>query len=185
MLKYHGCSHAEVLNTVLTLNGILDPDKVQVRGVEVGVRSAETSYYLLLHNPNLTLHLVDPYTPYNDCGTPFTQEMQDEVKKKARDRLRDIPTGDWIWHEQPSLEAADQMIRNSVDFVFIDAEHTYDACWADMKAWYPVIRSGGVLSGHDFSMTPVKKAVTNFAQVMKLDLLTTEPSADVWAMQVP
>ena len=77
------------------------------------------------------------------------------------------------------------MIRKSVDFVFIDAEHTYDACWADMKAWYPVIRSGGILSGHDFSMTPVKKAVTNFAEVMKLDLLTTEPSADVWAMGVP
>ena len=50
----------------------------------------------------------------------------------------------------PSLEASKFFGNDSLDFVFIDAAHDYDNVVADLKAWYPKIKKGGVLAGHDF-----------------------------------
>ena len=38
----------------------------------------------------------------------------------------------------------------SLDFVFIDAHHTYESVKEDIDCWYPKIKIGGVLAGHDF-----------------------------------
>jgi hypothetical protein len=35
------------------------------------------------------------------------------------------------------------------DFVFIDADHTYESLLADLRAWWPLVRSGGAIAGHD------------------------------------
>lgn len=36
------------------------------------------------------------------------------------------------------------------DFIFIDADHSYKACLADIRNWSPKLKSGGVLAGHDY-----------------------------------
>lgn len=41
-------------------------------------------------------------------------------------------------------------IGTTNDFVFIDANHTYEAIHADIKAWMPTIAPGGILAGHDY-----------------------------------
>lgn len=48
---------------------------------------------------------------------------------------------------------AAQFVRNELAAVFIDGEHDYDNCLADIKAWLPKVRSGGILAGHDYSDT--------------------------------
>jgi hypothetical protein len=43
------------------------------------------------------------------------------------------------------------MIKNeSLDFVYIDANHKYDAVKKDLELWYPKVRKGGVFAGHDY-----------------------------------
>lgn len=49
-----------------------------------------------------------------------------------------------------SLEAATRFEDESLDFVFIDAAHEYEHIKEDLNAWYPKIKSGGILAGHDF-----------------------------------
>lgn len=49
-----------------------------------------------------------------------------------------------------SLEAAKQFDDESLDFVFIDASHEYEDVVDDLKAWYPKIKKGGILAGHDY-----------------------------------
>lgn len=49
-----------------------------------------------------------------------------------------------------SVEVAEQFADGSVDFVFIDAEHTYDAVKADIEAWTRKVKPGGIIAGHDY-----------------------------------
>lgn len=37
-----------------------------------------------------------------------------------------------------------------VDFLYVDGDHSYDGCLADLEAWYPLVRSGGVICGDDY-----------------------------------
>lgn len=43
-----------------------------------------------------------------------------------------------------------ESLRGRVDFIFIDGDHSYDACKADIEAWAPMVRKGGVMAFHDF-----------------------------------
>jgi len=61
----------------------------------------------------------------------------------------------------PSVEAAAQFNDASVDFVFIDADHSYDAVRADIRAWRPKLRAGGLLAGHDYDRAEVRRAVAD------------------------
>lgn len=49
-----------------------------------------------------------------------------------------------------SMDAVVKFKDNSLDFVFIDAGHEYDAVKQDILAWYPKVKPGGVLAGHDY-----------------------------------
>jgi len=49
-----------------------------------------------------------------------------------------------------SVEAAKQFKDDYFDFVYIDADHTYKGVTADLEAWYPKVRKGGMLAGHDY-----------------------------------
>ena len=40
--------------------------------------------------------------------------------------------------------------RGAIDFIFIDGDHSYDACKADIDAWTPYVKRGGVIAFHDF-----------------------------------
>lgn len=49
-----------------------------------------------------------------------------------------------------SEEAAIHFADNSLDFVYIDADHSYESVKRDLQAWYPKVRKGGILGGHDY-----------------------------------
>jgi len=50
----------------------------------------------------------------------------------------------------PSLEAVKRFDDGSIDFFFLDASHEYEDVLADLKAWYPKVKPGGVFAGHDY-----------------------------------
>lgn len=59
-----------------------------------------------------------------------------------------------------SVEAANLYEDNSLDFVFIDANHAYPFVKKDIKVWLPKVKHGGVLAGHDYTnYNSVRKAV--------------------------
>lgn len=59
----------------------------------------------------------------------------------------------------PSLDAVSQFEDGSLDLVFVDGDHTYEGCLADIKAWLPKVRPGGAIAGHDLDWPGVAKAV--------------------------
>jgi predicted O-methyltransferase YrrM len=62
--------------------------------------------------------------------------------------------------KMPSHEAAALYEDESLDFVFVDGEHSYDGVSGDINFWLPKVRKGGVLAGHDYNHSAdVRRAV--------------------------
>lgn len=68
-----------------------------------------------------------------------------------------------------SIKAAEKFEDNSIDFCFIDASHEYLDVLADVKAWLPKIKQGGVIAGHDYPWPPVKQAVNELFPNHRVD----------------
>lgn len=63
---------------------------------------------------------------------------------------------------KPSTNAALDFTDGSLDFVMIDAAHDYANILADILAWWPKLKPGGVMAGDDYHFRGVKQAVTEF-----------------------
>lgn len=50
-----------------------------------------------------------------------------------------------------SIDAAKLYEDESLDFVFIDACHSYECVVEDIRAWYPKVKKDGIISGHDYN----------------------------------
>ena len=79
-----------------------------------------------------------------------------------------------------SVEASKIFPKHHFDLVFIDADHTYEHVMADIEAWLPLVKSGGLLTGHDYGgrKVGVKQAVDEYFDNIKV----AEP--EVWIVEV-
>lgn len=59
-----------------------------------------------------------------------------------------------------SVEAAKFISDGTVDFVMLDGDHSYEAVKADIAAWLPKMRPGGIVSGDDYTWPGVEQAVS-------------------------
>jgi len=48
----------------------------------------------------------------------------------------------------------------SVDLLFVDGDHDYNATFRDLASWSRFVRPGGIISGHDI-FNPVNDGVTD------------------------
>ena len=93
-----------------------------------------------------------------------------------------------------SVEAADYFLDESLDLVYIDGDHRYEAVKTDIATWYPKIKDGGILCGHDYVsgvLQPGKRvekfgviqAVQEFVQEHNLKLaITTKDKFRSWVV---
>jgi hypothetical protein len=118
---------------------------------EIGVKSGRTSGELLTRLPEATLICVDPWAPYDDWPSwdqhkhSRNERGFDKIAKQFGPRITKL--------KMPSVVAARRIPDKSLDCVFIDADHSYLAVVADIDAWLPKVRPGGILSGHDYNNT--------------------------------
>jgi len=109
---------------------------------EVGVKFGRTTFFLLDNVHDLVIHAVD---------LDISMFYNEEIKSKYKDRL--IPIKGY------SYDVADQLPNNSMDLIFIDADHSYDAVKKDIIAYTPKLKKNGLLAGHDIDYPGVNKAV--------------------------
>lgn len=146
-----------------------------ITGAEVGVFSGEHAFALLKHQSITWLYLVDQYREYTD----YTQDQMDQACRDMQVRLCRWKNKSLL--KMPSLQAAQSMPL--LDFVYIDASHDYDSVVADIQVWWPKVKPGGILGGHDFDFIHpgVIKGVIEFAVHNELKLETLDP--DWWIVK--
>lgn len=120
------------------------PDRPCV-GAEIGIFAGRMSADLL-SVPGLTLYMVDNWLamPKYDVS-----QAQQSINYGIASRIAAESGGHIL--KMNSEDAALLIEDESLDFVFIDADHSYDGVWSDIEAWLPKIRPGGLLSGHDYN----------------------------------
>ena len=76
-----------------------------------------------------------------------------------------------------SIRAALFVADEYFDMIFIDGEHTYEAVLADLKAWLPKLKPGGLICGHDYSDAPGVKLAVDLA----FDARAVQVAGSIWA----
>lgn len=148
-------------------------------GAEIGVFAGELSRKLLKRT-DLTLYLVDSWAAQHDPQYADSGDFHAGLTEAQQERYFRM-THHMVYFAGPrakiirkeSREAAKQIPDGSLDFVFIDADHSYEGCKADIDAWTPKVRSGGLITGHDYENTAfprfgVKRAVDERFQEVTL-----------------
>lgn len=135
----------------------------EIVGCEVGVCLGPTSKYIMENLKNVKkLYCVDSYPEYVDWnGIIMNREKQDAMKQFAYENLKDHHDRIEFVYDLSS-NFAKTMSENSLDFVFVDADHSYKGALDDFKAYFPLVKKGGVFAGHDFSLAEVNKALSEF-----------------------
>lgn len=127
-------------------------------GVEVGVFGGDLSKRLLRRR-DLSLDMVDSweeaqpdggYSRSGDFHASLDQNAQDAYMQRAM-LITEFAASRRRVIRMRSVVAATHYKNESLDFVFLDADHSYEAVQADIAAWLPKVRPGGILCGHDYA----------------------------------
>ena len=137
--------------------------------VEVGTRYGDLALEVVTARPDIALCVVDSW----------------EGKFAEGESIARAKLGERAWIiKGDSVSVAKNLVDH--DFVYIDAAHDYASVMADLEAWWPVVKKGGMMGGHDYEDKPddgfwgpieVKQAVDEWAKAKKLDVHVVEPDS--------
>ena len=122
-------------------------------GAEIGVEIGKYSEILCKANPDLRLFCIDPWKVYRRYIDEDNQRVLDGNFKITKKRL--APYNCEIIRKS-STGALKDFTPQSLDFVYIDGNHQYEYVLEDLIGWSKVVKSGGIVSGHDY-MSRLKK----------------------------
>lgn len=114
-------------------------------GAEIGACFGYYSEILCQNIPGLKLIAIDNWN--NKPNTTREKILGMSGEKVTRTKL--APYGA-IVIKKDSLEAVKDIPNESLDFVFIDANHHYQTVRNDIREWSKKVRKGGIVSGHDY-----------------------------------
>jgi len=141
------------------------------KGAEIGVLRGDYSEILCQSNPDLKLFSIDAWEFYPVWKNFRRARHYPPIYEEAKNRLSHYPNNQII--KKWSIDAVKDFEDNSLDFVFIDADHRYDSVITDITEWSKKVRSGGIVSGHDYGVkgnfVQVTKAVNNWTKEHHLD----------------
>jgi hypothetical protein len=144
--------------------------QTSLKAVEIGVAQGDNSLSMLQELSLGKLWLIDPYA-HKGAMSDYALAKK---KVAAYSQVK--------WEIKTSSQAAKE-IDEPLDLVYIDASHEYEFVRDDINLYYPLIKSGGMLGGHDYQnyWLGTIKAVDEFAEQKNLKLNIRPP--DWWVIK--
>lgn len=153
-------------------------------GVEIGVAKGDNSQSILTELNVNHLTLVDIWEKWEE---PLELKSYDKMKiyvngmfmiGKEKEKLTDkfkFGSFDYIQNKFRGMDGQVTILRSksqdaskkfddeSIDFIYIDASHNYSDVIVDLQSWYPKVKIGGVIAGHDSHLLDVLQAWIDFS----------------------
>jgi len=114
-------------------------------GAEVGVYKGE--YTEQLCQAGLKIFGIDPWIVYRDYRKHPKELPYEELFDITKKRLSPY---DCTLIRKTSMDALEDIPDESLDFVYIDSNHSLPYIVQDFFCWYKKVKRGGVISGHDY-----------------------------------
>ena len=151
------------------------------KGAEIGVWKGAFSAKFCEANPKLHMLCVDPWQSYpawldtkNLMDPEKAARFMEDSYALAVERLASL---NCTIDRRFSADAVRDVPDHSLDFVYVDSNHVYDAVLQDLTLWAPKVRSGGFVAGHDY------RAFTNKPTIHVIEAVQTYTKAhaiDPW-----
>jgi predicted O-methyltransferase YrrM len=127
--------------------------------IEIGCYTGESTSFWCNHF--LKVFAIDPWIDgkgYDDKDIASIK-MSNFVEAEFDSRLKKFDNFEKI--KNFSYNVVDKFEDESIDFIYIDGEHTYEGVKRDIELYQPKIKKGGYIAGHDYKpkWTGVIKAV--------------------------
>jgi hypothetical protein len=172
------------LDNISSRDDLIKILKPNGNGIEIGVRDGLYSSFILNNCPNLKLYLLDCWDEqdpkiYNDLYCD-NRTHAENLKKTIINIFPYFQRTRII--KGYSEEFANSFEDNYFDFIYIDANHSYEAAKFDINKWYQKLKKGGLFAGHDYldiykdkeQIFGVKQAVDEFAKENNLKIYHTK-----------
>lgn len=144
-------------------------------GAEIGVDRGFFSEELCLTNPQLQLFSIDPWsTSAFENPISSSQDMQPIYEVHYQRALTRLSKYNCKIIREGSLSALNDFEDESLDFVYIDANHNFVTVAEDIYRWQKKVKIGGIVSGHDYEHYPpsqdnhVKHVVDAYVQAFEI-----------------
>jgi hypothetical protein len=146
---------------------------------EIGVWKGDFSARILKVLEPRELHLIDPWAFAPDFPRRWyggaiagSQGDMDAIMEGVRQRFRAFP--EVQLHRGKSLDVAGRFADHSLDWLYIDGDHSYEAVLADIRAFYPKLQPTGTLVLDDYywrdeaGRRSVKAAIEEFLRTTQV-----------------
>jgi len=152
-------------------------------GAEIGTSKGRYAKWMFGKIKGLKLYCIDPWEVYDEYTELHDKGMQyvyDNIFEEAKKRLagRNVE-----FVRKFSMEALKDFNDNSLDFVFIDGNHTFQYAINDIAEWEKKVKIGGIIAGHDYwnsAISRKKLYVENLSPLEKIKLCQVKDAVDAW-----
>jgi len=120
--------------------------------VEIGVYAGDASLRFLKSNKIKKYYAIDPWMNNYDSNDSLSKRENmgeaelsfDKKTKKYFNRIVKLKL---------KSDNAVKFIEEKIDGIYIDGLHSYEGVKHDIQNYYPLIKDGGIISGHDYNNT--------------------------------
>ena len=162
------------------------------RGAEIGVAEGNYSEVLLKANPECELLLVDPWHHYSDNPQGKSKEKHEYAESETKRKTAPYPNAKM--HVGVSMEVVRSVEFESLDFVYLDANHSYPYIMSDLIEWTKRVRSGGIVALDDIYRLDVARwgagpmeAIYDYTRAMRINpwwLISAHKSVDAFFVKL-
>ena len=163
---------------------LLEKIKPGDKCVEIGVFKGDFSEFILKMEPS-ELHLVDPWMSIMDFPARWhaiPQQDMDTIKQDVIDRFSADSRVNII--NKYSIDALEDIEDNSLDWIYLDANHSYSFAEKDLKNWWLKLKAGGFLCGNAYQDDNMQVRLLDFGIVTSVDMFLEDHFEEIANFEV-